>query len=240
MKILKRKCSDIQTQKQLKKSQYRFCKNIFTPQTYGMEEDRKEKKNKPYRKYNKRYFLKRYTRRKPYLDPNRHVRKYNPKRIYKNKLKCYACGEPDHLSTNCPKKKNLYNTRSMLLECTNEELVEIDEEISATETINSIVSINEGKENSNSENEDLINDLAELEFLNTEFMDMTCEPKWKKNRGLDSIRCFKCKWFPDKLHRAKCQKCYLKGCIICIKEYFNTSLSIESIAHQENIDALFR
>ena len=58
----------------------------------------------------------------------------------------------------------------------------------------SIVSIKEGKENSYSENEDLLNDLAvtELEFLGTEFMDMTCEHKWKKNRGLDSIRCFKC------------------------------------------------
>ena len=55
----------------------------------------------------------------------------------------------------------------MLLECTNEELVEIDEEISNIETIYSIVSIKEGKENSDSENEDLINDLAKLEFLGT-------------------------------------------------------------------------
>ena len=160
MKILKRKYSEIQTQRQLKKSQYRFCKNIFTPQTYGMEEGRKEKKNKPYRKYNKRYFLKISTRRKRYLDTNIYVRKYNPKRIYKNKLKCYACGELDHLSTNCPREKNLYNTISMLLECTNDELVEIDKEISDTETIYSIVSIKERKENSDSENEDLINDLA--------------------------------------------------------------------------------
>ena len=234
MKILKRKCSEIQTQRQLKKSQYRFCKNIFTPQTYGMEENRKEKKYKPYKKYNKRYFLKRSTRRKPYLDPSRHVRKYNPKRIYRNKLKCYACGEPDHLSTNCPRKKNLYNTRSMLLECTNEELVEIDEEISDTEKIYSIVSITEGKQNSDSENEDLINDLAELEFPNTEFMDITCEHQWIKNRGFDSIRCFKYKWFPDKLHRAKCQKCYLEGCIICIEEYFDTNLSTERNESQNN------
>ena len=94
----------------------------------------------------------------------------------------------------------------MLLECTNEELVEIDEEISDTQTIYSIVSIKERKENSNSENEDLLNDLAvaELEFLGTEFMDMTCEHKWKNNKGLDSIRWFKCKWFLDRLNRAKC------------------------------------
>ena len=81
----------------------------------------------------------------------------------------------------------------MLLECTNEELIEIDEEISDTETIYNIVSIKEGKENSYSKNEDLINDLAELEFLGIEFMDIICEHKWKKNSGLDSIRCFKCK-----------------------------------------------
>ena len=55
----------------------------------------------------------------------------------------------------------------MLLECTNEELVEIDEEISDTETIYSIVIIKERKEDLDSENKDLINDLAELEFLNT-------------------------------------------------------------------------
>ena len=36
----------------------------------------------------------------------------------------------------------------MLLECTNEEFVEIDEEIFDIETIYSIVSIEEGKENS--------------------------------------------------------------------------------------------
>ena len=92
----------------------------------------------------------------------------------------------------------------MLLEYINEELVEMDEEISDTKTIYSIVSIKERKENSDSENEDLINDLEELEFVNTEFMDMTCEHKWKKNKGLDSIRCFKCNWSSDKLHRAKC------------------------------------
>ena len=55
MKILKRKCSEIQTQRQLKKSQYRFCKNIFTPQTYGMEENIKEKNTK------KIYYLSRKT-----------------------------------------------------------------------------------------------------------------------------------------------------------------------------------
>ena len=102
IKILKIKCSEIRTQRQLKKSRYRFCKNIFTPQTYGIEEEKKDRKYKPYKKHNKKYYLKISIRRKPYLDPNKHVRKYNLRRIYKNKLRCYACGELDHLSNNCP------------------------------------------------------------------------------------------------------------------------------------------
>ena len=65
-------------------------------------------------------------------------------------------------------------------------------------------------------------------------MDMTCEHKWKKNRRLDSIKCFKCKWFSDILHRAKCQNCYLEGFIICIEEYFDTNLSIERNECQNN------
>ena len=56
-----------------------------------------------------------------------------------------------------------------------------------TETIYNIVSIQEGKENSDIKNEDLINELVELDFFRTEFMDITCEHDWKKNSGLDSI-----------------------------------------------------
>ena len=51
----------------------------------------------------------------------------------------------DHLSTNCLRKKNLYNAKRMLLKRTNEEIVEIDEEIYDTETIYSIISIKEGQ-----------------------------------------------------------------------------------------------
>ena len=47
------------------------------------------------------------------------------------------------------------------------------------------------------------------------------------NGKVDSIRCFKCKWFPYRLHRAKCQKCYLEGCIIYVEEYFDTNISTE-------------
>ena len=143
----------------------------LAPQTYRIEEDKK-RKYKPDKKFNKKYYLKRSIRRKPYLDPNKHVRKYNPRRIYKNKLRLYACGELDHLSNICPRKKNLYDTRSLLLECTNEELVEVDEDISDIETIYSIVSVKDGKENSESENEDLD---IELDLFITEFMDQVID-----------------------------------------------------------------
>ena len=56
----------------------------------------------------------------------------------------------------------------------------------------------------------------------------------KKNRRLDSIKCFKYKWFSDKLHRAKCHKYYLEGCIICIEEYFDTNLSTKRNECQNN------
>ena len=104
-------------------------KKIFTQQTYGIEENKKERKYKPHMKFNKTYYVKRSIQRKSYLDPNKHIRKYNLRRFYKNKLRCYGCRELDHLRNNCPRKKNLYNTRSLLLECTNEELVEVDEDI---------------------------------------------------------------------------------------------------------------
>ena len=42
LKILKKKCNEIQTRGKLKKCQYNFCRNIFTPQTYGLDEEKKE------------------------------------------------------------------------------------------------------------------------------------------------------------------------------------------------------
>ena len=58
--------------------------------------------------------------------------------MYRNRVRCYACGEPDHLSNKCPRKKKLYTTRSRLLECTNEELIDTNEDISDIKTISSI------------------------------------------------------------------------------------------------------
>ena len=69
-------------------------------------------------------------------------------------------------------------------------------------------------------------------------MDITCEHEWKNNSGLDSIRCFECKWFPNKLHRTKCKKCYMEGRIICVEEYFDTSLTTKKDEYRENIKTL--
>ena len=122
----------IAIQKQLKGEQS-FCRNIFTVQNYEKEQRQKPKYNKRYRN-NKRYYLRRSNARKPHLLKDKHVRKFNPTRRYVNKLNCYACGEPNHLATNCPKRKNLYNRQSQLIEIVNEDLVEVDNYMSDTES----------------------------------------------------------------------------------------------------------
>ena len=84
-----------------------------------------------------------------------------------------------------------------------------------------IVSIKDEKEILKSDNEDFD---TELDLSGLKFMNKTYEHTWKKNNGLDSNRCFKCKWFLDRLHRENCTRCFLEGCIICIEEYFHICL----------------
>lgn len=135
IKCLEDKCVELQIQKQLKKTDYKFCKDIFTPQTYGASSSGKKTYNKKDRKYKrpqprKRYFLKKSNKRKPYLDEKRHVRKFKPDRTYKNKFSCYVCNNNEHLPKICPKRINNYDKKSTLVECTNEDLIQLDEYIS--------------------------------------------------------------------------------------------------------------
>ena len=58
-------------------------------------------------------------------------------------------------------------------------------------------------------------------------MNTECDHSWKRNQGIDSNPCFKCKRYPDQTHRAKCHKCYLEGCVICIEEYFDIGIEKE-------------
>ena len=72
----------------------------------------KKKKYKKYnpqnnKRYNKKgYFLRKSSARKPYLNMDRHVRKYRTDRNYKNKLECFTCGSIEYLANTCPKRYN--------------------------------------------------------------------------------------------------------------------------------------
>lgn len=99
-------------------------------------------KNKYHPNYSKKYYLRKSRARKPFLQKGRHVRKFRPdQRTYKSKISCYACGDENHLSTNCPKRHNLRNKEAMLVEHVNEDLIAIDADVSDTESIYSIESI---------------------------------------------------------------------------------------------------
>ena len=119
------------------KGEYSFCRNIYTPQRYDKNEPKKSKGFKPFRK---KYYLKRSTSRKPYLSKEKHVRKFNKNRDYKNKLSCFTCGSTDHLVKDCTKRKNYHNKESILIDCVNEDLLHVDEYVSDTESIYSIIS----------------------------------------------------------------------------------------------------
>ena len=81
-----------------------------------------------------------------YLSKDRHVRKFDRNRDYKNKLSCFTCGSTDYLVKDCTKRKNYHNKEAILIECVNEDLLHVDEYISDTESIYSIISYQDTKE----------------------------------------------------------------------------------------------
>ena len=169
------KCTEMQIVKQLK-GEYSFCRNIYTPQRY----DKNEKKIKPQvrRPFKRRFYLKRSTSRKPYLNKDHHVRKFDKNRDYKNKLSCFTCGSTDHLVRDCTKRKNYHNKESVLIDCVNEDLLHIDEYVSDTESIYSIVSYIDPNEF-----EDTISDIE-----NDEFVDNILESSRKyRDKQVDDI-----------------------------------------------------
>ena len=46
----------------------------------------------------------------------------------------------EHLVKDCTKRKNYHNKGSILVECVNKDLLHVDEHVSDTESINSIIS----------------------------------------------------------------------------------------------------
>ena len=122
--------------------------------------------------------LKRSKSRKPYLSKDRHVRKFDKNRDYKNKLSCFTCGYADYLVKNCTKRKNYHNKKSILVEYVNEDLLYINEYVSDTKSIYSIISYQDS-----SEIEEIDSDSD-----NNEFIDSILESSRKyKDRQLDAI-----------------------------------------------------
>lgn len=89
----------------------------------------------------KKYYLRKSSARKPYLDRNRHVRKYRNNMNYKNKLECFTCGSSEHLANTCPKKYNSRTRNAQLIIEFKKTLINVDEYMSDTESIYSVVSI---------------------------------------------------------------------------------------------------
>ena len=97
------------------------------------------KKPKVFKPFKKKYYLKRSTSRKSYLSKDKHVRKFDKNRDYKNKLNCITCGSTDHLVKDCTKRKSYHNKKSLLVEWVNEDLLHVDEYVSDIESIYSII-----------------------------------------------------------------------------------------------------
>ena len=138
------------------------------------------KKMKPQirRPFKKKFYLKISKSRKPYLNKDHHVRKFDKNRDYKNKLSCFTCGSTDHLVRECTKRKNYHNKEFFLIECVKEDLLHIDEYISDTESIYSIISSIDPNEL-----EDIVSDTEEDEFV-----DNILESSRKyRNKQIDDI-----------------------------------------------------
>ena len=95
----------------------------------------------PKRNSKKGYFLRKSSARKPYLNKDRHVRKYSSYRNYKNKLEYFTFGGIEHLANTCPKRYNTKTRNAQLVEEFNEALLNVDEYMQDNESIYSIVSI---------------------------------------------------------------------------------------------------
>ena len=161
------------------------------------------------------------------MNRDRHVRKYRTDRNYKNKLECFTCRSIKHLANTCPKRYNAKTRNAQLVEEFNEALLKVDEYMSDNESIYSIVSIdidegNKEEDSSNSEGEELIDEIGienlDIDDLKINLMNIIkCEHNFEKNTGLDSNPCNWCRWYPSKYKRAKCNKCFIEGCISCIE-----------------------
>ena len=121
------------------KMEYSFYRNIYTPHRYN-KNDKTDKPSTFRKPFKKKFYLKKRKCRKPYLNKDHHLRKFDKSREYKNKLTSITCGSTDHLVRDCIKRKHYHNKESILIDCVNEDLLHIDEYVSDTESIYSVIS----------------------------------------------------------------------------------------------------
>lgn len=143
--ILEEKCVNIVTANQVKKTNYAFCKQIYTPQTYGRNEpkQRSPPKQKPKWVVNKKTYGIRQSAnaKKPHLDKDKHVRKYQPTKPYRKKLQCFICNSTAYLARDYATRSNSQSKEAVAIECTNLNLIRTDEDILIEESIWSIFTI---------------------------------------------------------------------------------------------------
>ena len=130
--------------------------NFYTPQRY----DKNDKPYKTRKPFKKKCYLKRSKSRKPYLSKHCHIRKFDWNREYKNKLSCFTCGSTDHLVKDRTKRKNYHNKKAILIDCVNEVLLHVDEYVSDTKSIYSIISYQD-----TNEIEEIDSDTESTEFI---------------------------------------------------------------------------
>ena len=96
---------------------------MYTTQTYGASCSKPKKKYKCFKvSSKKRYFLRKYDKRKPYLNEEKHVRKFKPYRNYRNHLNCYVCSTNGHLAKTCPKRIIILIERPVIRQTSNQTL----------------------------------------------------------------------------------------------------------------------
>lgn len=258
---LKAKCTYIHTQKMLKNQNYGFYSTIYTPQQYGSSSSRKPytRRRQPIKtstkkKPKKTYYTRKSKARKPLLNKTRQVRKFKPKKNYSNTITCYACNEPGHLSSACPKRKNLFSWAANVVNCTEMDLIEIISDVSNESSIYSIVLVDDLEEVTSPNDYETVNELLyepssiALKYNLTDQMDMNnsfdelkqmmndlmfttisqptndCVHNWKMNIGDPMVQCSWCTYLPSMDKRATCSKCQRQIYCFCLKEYFDLEI----------------
>ena len=227
---LEKQCTNIVQANQVKKTNYAFCKNIFTTQDFSAPNFKKEPTRlsyKPSFRKQKTYRIqKSTTAAKPHLDKHKHVRVYNPERNYKKPVGCFICNDIKHFGRDCPKKANSNTREALAVECSNLNLIRTDKDILSEESIWSIRSIE--LEIMIPNEEELEDEPLDFSKLHTEYVLIKeCKHKWKQ-KGTLTIKCDLCNMYPGQAQRAHCIKCFSEACIECINLHLEEDLDFDN------------